>query len=99
MKLRRHILALAMLSSLGPILAQSQPATPPPAGPMRVTTDTLEYCDSLAERVEQARHARSRTTPEVEELAQEGHHMCGAGLIRSGLSRLRRALFLLRVEQ
>jgi hypothetical protein len=100
----RNALAVAMLFSLAPAAAQSpsvQPVEPPaaPPAPMRVTTDTTEYCDTLASRVAQAEQAKPRTPPQVEELAEEGHHMCAAGLIRGGLVRLRRALMLLRAEK
>jgi hypothetical protein len=78
----------------------SEPAAPPaPSSPMRVTTDTTEYCDTLASRVAQAEHATPHTPPQVEELAEEGHHMCATGLIRGGLVRLRRALLLLQTEK
>ena len=72
------------------------PPPPPYGGPMRVTTDTAEYCAQLAERVARAQLARPPTAPRdrralVEELAAEGEQMCAAGRIRGGLMRLRRA--------
>jgi len=109
MQFCRNAFAVAALFSLAPAAAQSPsvqipsvelPAAPAaPSGPMRVTTDTAEYCDNLADRVAQAEHAKPQTPPQVEELAQEGHRMCATGLIRSGLVRLRRALMLLRAEK
>lgn len=87
-----------------------QAATPPalvspPAsggsGPIRVTTDTPEYCEILSQRVVHAERAPSATPAargkraEVEELVAEGHQMCATGLIRGGLVRLRRAWMLL----
>lgn len=105
----RNAIAAATLLSLGPATAPfhsvgaqsalSDPAPPPPSGPLRVTSDTAEYCENLAHRIEQAERSRSDTPPQVEELATEGHQMCITGLIRSGLVRLRRALFLLRSEK
>lgn len=71
---------------------------------MRVTTDTQEYCEALAERVERAEHVRQPRPAQgdeleqVKELASEGHQMCIAGRIRSGLVRLRRALLLLSAQ-
>jgi hypothetical protein len=93
-------LAVTLLLSVGSATALSQSAPPPPssAGPMRVTTDTPEYCETLADRVQRAQHIRPSAEPEAEELAEEGHSMCHAGLIRGGLVRLRRALMLLRQQ-
>lgn len=107
MLLSRNALAVVVLFSLAPAAAQSpsaqspavQPPPDAPPAPMRVTTDTPEYCDRLADRVAQVEHDRPQTPPQVEELAAEGHHMCAAGLIRGGLVRLRRALMMLGDEK
>jgi hypothetical protein len=104
--------AAAPLLLLGPgaALSQATPSTSSPSSsgqsiPMRVTTDTAEYCESLAAQVERAEHARrphaerSEYIEQVRELAAEGHHMCAEGLIRSGLTRLRRAWMILQSEK
>ncbi len=95
----RTVLAVALLAGLGSAAAVSQ--SPPPAqpavqsgGPLRVTSDTAEYCDDLAGQVATERERRPAPQPEAEVLAQEGQHMCDSGLIRGGLVRLRRALLL-----
>lgn len=110
----RGLLAVPMLLASGTMVSRGQPASPPgpPAGatgPMRVTTDTPEYCVELSERVIHAERAApaagAMTAPapphqtEVDQLAAEGQHMCAVGLIRGGLLRLRRALMLLRAGQ
>jgi hypothetical protein len=78
----------------------SQTAPPPPSAPeVRVTTDTPEYCNTLAERVARDELARPNAPRQVEELAEEGHHMCATGLIRGGLLRLRRAWLMLRTDK
>lgn len=93
-------LTACLALGLGGATAFSQTAPPPPAsGPLRVTTDTPEYCDRLAERVAQAEQARPDAPRRAEELAEEGHQMCTTGLIRGGLVRLRRALLMLRSEK
>jgi hypothetical protein len=92
-------LAAALLLGIGSATALSQSAPPPSTTPMRVTTDTPEYCETLAERVQRAERVRPDVAPKVQELAAEGHSMCRTGLIRGGLARLRRALLLLRPEQ
>jgi hypothetical protein len=79
--------------------SDSQAAPPAPTVPMRVTTDTPEYCDRLADRVAEAEHSQPKAPPQAEELAAEGHHMCAIGLIRGGLARLRRALVMLQPDQ
>jgi hypothetical protein len=93
-------LSVALLLGLSGATAFSQEAPPPPAsGPLRVTTDTPEYCETLAQRVARAEQARPDAPRRVEELAEEGHQMCTTGLIRGGLVRLRRALLMLRSEK
>jgi hypothetical protein len=93
-------LAACIVLGLGGATARSQTAPPPPTGvDVRVTTDTPEYCDTLAERVARAEQARPNAPRQAEELAEEGHHMCASGLIRGGLVRLRRALLMLRTEK
>jgi hypothetical protein len=95
----RLVVASAVLG-LGATAALSQTAPPPPTGgPALVTTDTPEYCETLAERVARAEHIRPNLPRQVEELAEEGHRMCATGLIRGGLVRLRRALLMLRTEK
>jgi len=68
-------------------------------GEIRVTTDTPEYCETLAERVARNEKARADVPPQAVELAEEGHHMCDRGLIRGGLVRLRRAWLMLRSDK
>lgn len=88
--------ATASLSQTG--LPQTAPP-PPSTGEVRVTTDTPEYCEKLAERVARDEKARPNAPRQAEELAAEGHHMCDSGLIRGGLVRLRRAWLMLRTDK
>ena len=61
--------------------------------PMRVTTDTAEYCHQLDDRLAHALSTTSKPpSPEVEELASDGRRMCSQGEIRAGILRLRQAL-------
>jgi hypothetical protein len=55
--------------------------------PMTVTTDTPEYCLSLAEHM----RAKGDMPQHALMLWQRGRAMCLQGHIRSGLARLRRA--------
>jgi hypothetical protein len=55
----------------------------------RVTTDTAEYCDSLAQRV--AALPGGATEP-ARSLAADGLRLCDSGYVRTGVARLRRAL-------
>jgi hypothetical protein len=68
--------------------------------PLRVTTDSAEYCATLSDQVRQIRRARQPgPVPwEVRELTHEGRRMCNEGHIRPGILRLRRALQMLRGE-
>ncbi len=95
-------------------LSQSaSPAAAPSATsqtPIRVTTDTPEYCWSLAHRIDDEQHgqtpaAQAAAGPaassakamgqEVGQLVVEGRRMCGQGLVLGGIARLRRAWTLL----
>jgi len=67
-------------------------------GPMQVTSDTPEYCWQLAAEVAEARRAAPSPPPRVRVLTSEGQRMCGNGMVRGGILRLRRALLLLRSE-
>jgi len=55
----------------------------------RVTTDTAEYCGSLAARVA-GTPAASREPSRS--LAAQGVALCGNGHVRTGIAKLRRAL-------
>jgi hypothetical protein len=82
-------------ATMGPQVAPPAPS----GGPVRVTTDTPEFCDTLAQQVARAEQARPNAPRQAEELAEEGHQMCTTGLIRGGLVRLRRALLMLVPDQ
>ena len=65
--------------------------------PQRVTSDTPQYCMVLLDRVSEL--VRDMETPppqEVTSLSTEGQRMCDKGQTRGGITRLRRALVLLR---
>jgi hypothetical protein len=83
----------------GPDFAPPSVLAPPqaqgPPGPLRVTTDTPEYCGHLAGRIATVQHTQLATHPEADTLAAEGQHMCDIGHIRGGIARLRRALIML----
>jgi hypothetical protein len=99
MLVTRTIVIVALVG-LGATASLSQTAPPPPTtGEVRVTTDTPEYCEKLAERVARDEKARPDAPRQAEELAAEGHHMCDSGLIRGGLVRLRRAWLMLRTDK
>jgi hypothetical protein len=104
----------ALALSVAPLFGQGLPGPsnqPPPApsgpsGPARVTTDTPEYCATLAHRVDHARQIQTgiQTGPsphaaangdDVATLAGEGRRMCEHGLVVGGIARLRRAWMLL----
>jgi hypothetical protein len=55
----------------------------------RVTTDTAEYCTSLAVRFASLPAARQEAS---RRLAAEGEQLCGRGYVRTGIAKLRRAV-------
>ncbi|WP_301587666.1 hypothetical protein [Sabulicella glaciei] len=56
---------------------------------LRLTTDTLEYCQSLARRLE-SMPGHTEPTPRL--LGQQGRRLCARGHVRTGIARLRRAI-------
>lgn len=66
-------------------LACSAAAEPGP----RITTDTIEYCGSLAARL--AAMPAARTEPS-RSLTAQGVKLCGDGHVRTGVAKLRRAM-------
>jgi hypothetical protein len=69
----------------------AQPVPLVQQGPMRLNTDTPEYCHRLAHEVRAAEKARATTPNEIIVLSTEGLRMCDEGLIHGGVMRLRRA--------
>ncbi|MBL6076484.1 hypothetical protein JMJ56_00620 [Belnapia sp. T18] len=67
------------------VLAMSASAEPGP----RVTTDTVEYCGSLAARLAGMPAAAQEPS---RRLAAEGMRLCGNGHVRVGIAKLRRAV-------
>jgi hypothetical protein len=80
---------MAPEAAMAPLTGQGQ------AGPLRVTTDTPEYCGHLAGRIATVQATQPANRPEVDMLAAAGQHMCDIGHVRGGIARLRRALILL----
>lgn len=56
--------------------------------PLRVTTDSPEYCGLLAARLSTQQGADQQAMA----LAAEGLRLCDSGHIRTGIAKLRRAL-------
>jgi hypothetical protein len=76
---------LLLTPVMGLAMAAAAWAEPSP----RVTTDTAEYCGTLAARVA-ANPAAAREPSRS--LAEEGVRLCGDGHVRTGVAKLRRAL-------
>jgi len=64
-------------------------------GAPRVTSDSPEYCSSLAARVAVMPAARREPS---KSLAAEGVKLCGSGYPRAGIAKLRRAVKAAQVE-
>ncbi len=77
---------------LGAALAGGLAGVVPTDDPMTVTTDTPEYCISLADHMD----AMGQMTPNARVLWQRGRSMCEHGHVRGGLARLRRAMMVMR---
>jgi hypothetical protein len=87
--IRRVIhLSLAAAAALAGGVALPQEPNPPPVA---VLTDTVEYCGQLQRMILK----RPNRPPDINKLLAEGQRMCDHGEVRPGISRLRRALWLL----
>ena len=65
--------------------------TVPGEDPMTVTSDTPEYCLTLAETM----RTKGAMSEHAHMLWQRGRAMCEQGHIRGGLARLRRAILVM----
>lgn len=63
---------------------------------LRLTTDTLEYCQSLARRLD-SMPGHTEPTPRL--LGQQGRRLCARGHVRTGIARLRRAIRIAASQQ
>lgn len=87
----RRGFAAVLLCLLAPLPGAAAEDT----APVRVTTDTREYCLALAERFAAL---RAVAPPSALALAADGMRLCGNGHVRTGVARLRRAIRLARTE-
>ena len=79
-----------MRPSLLLVLLLALPAIAAEAGkPLRVTTDSVEYCLELSERLGRLPHA-VESAPR--KLGEEGRRLCANGHVRTGIAKLRRAI-------
>ncbi|MFL1462389.1 hypothetical protein ACI6QG_09315 [Roseococcus sp. DSY-14] len=63
----------------------------PAEASLRVTTDSAEYCETLATRLAGMPTAAA---PLPQALGQEGRRLCATGHLRTGIAKLRRAIRL-----
>ena len=83
----RFLLALPVAAFLTIYPGQAEPAE----ASLRLTTDSAEYCDSLALRLS-AMPAAAAPLPQA--LGEEGRRLCANGHYRTGIAKLRRAIRL-----
>ena len=83
-----------------PAPVSGQPTETSTDAPVRVTTDSMEYCHQLSEMIARMNRASSQPPPaEVSDLSSQGQRMCDEGQVRGGIMRLRRAVTLLRADR
>ena len=87
-------LMLAMLASTSSGRASPGDPALPDAQTMIVTSDSSAYCRTLSAAID----AHGVLPREVSDLKAEGDGLCGAGQVRGGIARLRRALMVLHQE-
>jgi hypothetical protein len=92
-------LMLAVFCLVSPRSASAEPWDGPDRPPMRVMTDTPEYCFYLAGRFVALQRRVADPSPDAHLLALEGRRMCEQGLVRAGIARVRRAIMILRAER
>lgn len=78
-----------MAVALGVVLRAGPPGLSAEPQSVRVTTDSAEYCGSLAQRVAAL---PGGTVEPARSLAADGLRLCDNGHIRTGVAKLRRAL-------
>lgn len=72
------------------------PPSPAAEGALRITSDTLAYCQSLRQQVNALmRRDGGTASAEVMHLSATGQRLCAAGEVRGGVLRLRGAVLLL----
>ena len=89
------LIGLAAMAPLACGAVRAQDAASEQA-PLRVTTDSQEYCEKLSRRVTELEEARAHVSVLAEQLTREGRELCAGGRVRAGIARLRRAVVLLR---
>ena len=90
----RYCAAVVLAGCLCGAAGDSDPSLPAGATDSRtmvVTTDSSAYCRTLSGAIEQ----HGALPREVKELKAQGDGLCDEGQVRSGISRLRRALLAL----
>ena len=75
-------------------LALPPAAVADPGPPAQITTDTAQYCDLLATKMNRDADASFDAIA----LGDQGKELCAKGEIRAGIARLRRALMSLRED-
>ena len=80
--MRKAVCLMLVMAALAPV-ARAEPS------PVRVTTDTSEYCDTLTRRLSALPQASQEP---ARSLAQDGLRLCHNGHVRTGVAKLRRAL-------
>ena len=92
------VLAVA-LATLAVRRTEMPAVAPPPAaaeGALRITSDTLAYCQSLRAQVNALmRRDGGAASAEVLRLRATGERLCAEGEVRGGVLRLRGAVLLL----
>ncbi|HEY4250743.1 MAG TPA: hypothetical protein VGM87_06070 [Roseomonas sp.] len=78
-----------MAVAFGLVLRAGAPGLSAEPQNVRVTTDSVEYCGTLAQRV--AALPGGGTEP-ARSLAEDGLRLCDTGHVRTGVAKLRRAL-------
>lgn len=71
------------------VMVALAPASRAEPAPVRVTTDTTEYCDTLSQRLAALPYAAEEP---ARSLAADGARLCRHGHVRTGVAKLRRAL-------
>jgi hypothetical protein len=101
-----HSLSAAMMIGTAAVPSRAQPPPAwygePPAGhapPLRVTSDTPEFCAHLQRQFARVTVDKNSVPHESVTLAREGQRMCDMGLVRAGIARLRMAFFRMRADR
>lgn len=96
---KRAYLGVWLLVWLLPDVGMGASEAPSGDPPVRLTSDTAEYCQDLETRLNVTLRRLPTPPPLAVTLSAEGGDLCARGLVRGGITRLRQAMLIVRQSE